>query len=78
MTPLEIRIFARFDHYLPSAFTADKAGKTYNTNSSRENEQTNEMETTPLQNMDGIQLQLLETKSRGEKQGKPLMCKIDF
>lgn len=47
-------------YYLFSAFTADKAGKTYNTNSSMENNQTKEMKTTPLKNMDGMKLQLLE------------------
>lgn len=51
--------FVRSDHWLFSAFTADKARKTYHTNSSRKNEGTNEMETTPPQNMDGINLQLL-------------------
>lgn len=60
MTPLGIRSLAQLDHYLLSAFTADRAGKTYNTNASRGNEQTNEMKTTSLQNMNGIKLQLWE------------------
>lgn len=58
--PLEIRILAQMGYCLFSAFTEDRAGKTYNTNSSMENKQTKGMKTTPMQNMDQMKSQFLE------------------
>lgn len=54
MTLVEILMSGIFDLLLSSAVTAYEARKAYNAHSFTENKQMNEMVTTPMKNLDGI------------------------